>query len=75
MFLAFQPWYPDTEALVTSTLRLLDVPLIDAASALAADGQFYKVSWFDLHPNPAAHQIIADTLMRHLETRLELKPN
>ena len=75
LFLAFQPWFPKTESLITSTLNILDVPLVDAASALADGVTFYKVSEADMHPNPAAHQVIADELMRHLETRLELKPN
>jgi len=75
LFLAFQPWFPKTESLITNTLNILDVPLVDAATALADGVTFYKVSELDMHPNPAAHQVIADELMRHLDTRLELNPN
>ncbi len=75
LFLAHQPWFERTETLINSTLDRFGIPLVDGAKALAKIKINYKVSKVDTHPNAEGHKVIAEALLAHFETRLELQPN
>ena len=64
-----------TEARITDVLEKLQIPMVDASSALADGVTTIKVSEADRHPNAAAHGVIAEEMMKYLESQLELKPN
>lgn len=63
------PW-ADVHAVVREELELLNIPHIDLALAWKEkqiNGRDYWIDIHESHPNPAGHQLIADTLGPFLE--------
>jgi hypothetical protein len=75
LFLSFQNWFPATGDLLVNTTKMLDVDLINGGQALVDGGGKYKVSKYDLHPNPDGHKVLADRLMSYLQTKKNLGLN